>query len=320
MERLFDIKDFDASAGSVVAVGVFDGLHLGHANIIETLRTEAARLGVRSCVLTFRTHPRKVVSGERLALVTSFEHRLLLLERAGVDAVVGVDFTTEFADQSAKDFVERVLAKGLGARVLIIGHNARFGVGREADAEGIRQIASAAGIQATIVEPIIVEGEPVSSTRVRTSIQNGDLAEAERLLGRRVSVLGRVVRGRGIGRTLGFPTANLDVHHEVRPPHGVYATWATFEGTGGKPLASVTNVGFRPTFVEDGEPAGEPERRIEIHLLDAPPEDLYGRVIEAEFVKHLRDERPFATNAELAAQIARDVEAARTILAEGISS
>jgi len=302
-----------------VAVGVFDGFHLGHARIVSTLRDEAERLGVRSCVLTFRTHPRGVVSGERPALVTSFEHRLVLLERAGVDAVVGVDFTAEVASMGAREFLERVVRDGLGARVLVVGHDARFGTGREADASAIREIASDLGLQATIVEPVLVDGEPVSSTRARECVQNGDLPAAERLLGRRVSVLGRVVRGRGVGRKLGFPTANLDVHHEVRPPHGVYATWAIVEGTGGERLASVTNVGFNPTFVEEGDPAGEPERRIEVHLLGDPPGDLLGRVIEAEFVKALREERRFASNAELSAQISRDVEAARAILGGGDS-
>jgi len=317
MERYSDIGDFDPSRGSVVAVGVFDGVHLGHAKIISTLRGEAAGLGVRSCVLTFRTHPRGVVAGERPALVTSFEHRLVLLERAGVDAVVGVDFTAAMASMGARDFLEQVVRDGLGARALIVGHDAKFGSGREADASAIRDIAFALGLQATIVGPVLVDGEPVSSTRVRECIQDGDLAGAEELLGRRVSVLGRVVTGRGIGRALGFPTANLDVHHEVRPPHGVYATWAIIEDMGGERLASVTNVGFNPTFVEEGDPSGEPERRIEVHLLGDPPGELLGRVIEAEFVKNLRDERRFASDAELSAQIARDIEEARAILGGG---
>jgi len=320
MERYSDIRDFDGSRGSAAAVGVFDGFHLGHAKIIETLRAESRRLGVRSCVLTFRTHPRGVVTDDSPALVTSFEHRLVLLERAGVDAVVGVDFTADLAAMTARDFIERVARDGLGARALVVGHDASFGASREADASGIREIASEAHIQATVVGPVLVDGEPVSSTRVRERILKGDLPGAERLLGRRVSVLGRVVTGRGIGRTLGFPTANLDVHHEVRPPHGVYATWAIFEDMGGERLASVTNVGFSPTFVEEGAPEGEPERRIEVHLLDAPPGDLLGRVIEAEFVKGLREERRFASDAELSAQIARDAAEARAILGGGDSA
>ncbi len=300
-----------------MAVGVFDGFHLGHARIVETLRAEAARLGVRSCVLTFRTHPRRVVSGERLALVTSFEHRLLLLERAGVDAVMGVEFTEEFAAQDAREFVARVLGQGLGARALVIGHDARVGSGREAGADTLREIASAAGLGLTVVGPVIIGGAPVSSTRVRENIQQGDLAGAEGLLGRRASVLGRIVPGRGVGRTLGFPTANIDVHHEVRPPHGVYATWAVLDGDAGTRSPSVTNVGYRPTFVEGGDPEGERERRIEVHLLGAPPAELYGRTLEAEFVRKLRDERKFASDEELSIQIARDVETARGILAEG---
>ncbi len=328
MKRYSDVRDFDSSRGSAVAVGVFDGFHVGHAKIVEALRDAAARLhegqvpsggsyrswGVPACVLTFRTHPRMVVSGDRPRLVTSYEHRLLLLERAGVDAAVGVDFTPEFAALGARAFVERVLRDALGARALVIGHDASFGAGREADAPAISEIASGVGIEASVVDPVLMEGGPVSSTRVRERIQLGDLGGAERLLGRRVSVLGRVVAGRGIGRGLGFPTANLDVHHEVRPPHGVYATWALL---GGARRASVTNVGFNPTFLEDGEPLHVSERRIEVHLLDAPRDELRGRTLEAEFVRKLRDERRFASDAELSAQIARDVEAARKILSEG---
>lgn len=282
--------------------------------MIETLRDAAARHGVPACVLTFRTHPRKVVADERPGLITSFEHRLVLLERAGVDAALSADFTPEFAALGAREFVERVVVGDLGARALVVGHDARFGAGRAADAACIREIASTLGVEALVVGPVLVDGEPVSSTRVRERVEAGDLRGAARLLGRRVSVLGRVVRGRGIGRGLGFPTANLDVHHEVRPPQGVYATWALLDEGGGR-RGSVTNVGFSPTFVEEGEPEGERERRIEIHLLEPCPMELHGRILEAEFVTKLREERRFGSDAELAEQIARDVVAAREALA-----
>jgi len=308
------LDEFDPARGSAVTVGVFDGFHLGHAKIVEALREEAARLGVPSCVLTFRTHPRSVLSEAKQNLITSIEHRLVLLERAGVDATLAIEFTKELAAVPARAFVKDTLGGKLGARALVLGQGACLGAGCEADAEKIREIAEGSGIEVRIVEPVLVDGKAVSSTRVREAIRQGDLETAERLLGRRVSVLGKVVTGRGRGSDLGFPTANLDLHHEVRPPHGVYATWAELAPGEGKRLASVTNVGYRPTFVEGGEPAGAGERLVEVHLLEPPGGELGGRTVEAEFVKKLRDERRFESDAALAEQIARDVEQARAAL------
>lgn len=308
------LDEFGPSCGSAVTVGVFDGFHLGHAKIVEALREEAARFDVPSCVLTFRTHPRSVLSGAKQNLITSIEHRLVLLERAGVEATLAIEFTKDLAAVSARAFVKDTLGGRLGTRALVLGRGACLGAGCEADAEKISEIASREGIEVRVVEPVLVDGAAVSSTRVREAIGEGDLETAERLLGRRVSVLGKVVPGRGRGRSLGFPTANLDLHHEVRPPHGVYATWAELGRGEGKRLASVTNVGFRPTFVEGGEPAGAGERLVEVHLLESPGGELGGRTVEAEFVKKLRDERRFESDAALAGQIARDVERARAVL------
>jgi riboflavin kinase/FMN adenylyltransferase len=297
--------------GTAVAVGVFDGFHLGHGSVIRLLLSTARELAARSCVLTFRTHPRKVLDGSGRPLVTSFEHRLVLLERAGVEAAVEAEFTPRLASLAAERFVKDVLAERLRARAVVLGPDARMGRGGEADPARVREIARPLGIKVRVAEPVLLGGDPVSSTRVRAAIEAGDLASAEALLGRRVSVLGTVVPGSGRGRTLGFPTANLDVHHEVRPPHGVYASWMyAAEGC----LASVTNVGFRPTFVESGAPEGAGERRIETHLLEPPTEPLYGCAVEVEFVERLRDERPFESDEALARQIARDVEAAREAL------
>jgi len=311
------LDEFRARGETAVSVGVFDGFHVGHARVIGELVSAARERGLVACVLTFTTHPRKVLSGEPLDLVTSAEHRLALLERAGVDVAVAMEFTREFASLAVEAFVEDVLRGKLGARLVVLGPDARLGAGRAGDAARLREAAGASGIEVRVVEPVYVGGQPVSSTRVREAVQSGDLAAAEALLGRRISVLGQVVPGRGVGRRLGFPTANLDVRREVRLPYGVYAAWAHVEN---ERLPSVANVGSRPTFSgAAASVAGQglrADRLVEAHILEPTGREIYGRTVELEFVKKLRDERRFGTDAELAAQIARDAEAARRVLSE----
>ena len=341
MQVFSRIDEFDPGAPTAVSVGVFDGFHLGHARVAEELKAAAREHSARSCIVTFTTHPRKVLGREPFDLVTSLEHRLLFLERAGVDLVLKLEFTPELAALSAGGFLKGVVIGKLRARALVVGCDSRMGAGAEADAEGIRELGRGMGLDVRVVGPVTVLGGAVSSTGVREAIHAGDLETAAALLGRRVSVLGTVVRGEGRGRTLGFPTANINVHREVRPPWGVYATRARVVrsvggsvagSAGGRPeradekwLPSATNVGPRPTFDRPADDVPTDGRRpdllIETHLL-APPasmlhDRLYGRTIEVEFVEKLRDERRFVTDRRLSEQIARDVEATREVLAAG---
>ncbi len=309
------LDEFDAPGDTAVSVGVFDGFHLGHARVIETLVSEAKARGLVSCVLTFTTHPRTLLTGEPQDLVTSAAHRLVLLERAGVEVAVAVAFTPALAAKDAATFLSETLRRRLCARMLVLGPDSHMGAGRAAGVSRIEGIASDLGMEVLAVEPVMVEGRPVSSTRVREAIQSGDLAAAGKLLGRRVSVFGEVVHGRGVGRRLGFPTANLDISREVRPPLGVYATWAHVEGAR---VPSVTNVGSRPTFADAAGtvPAGvRRDALVEAHLIEAPQRSLLGLAVELEFVRKLRNERRFGTDRDLARQIARDVDAARAALA-----
>ena len=336
MKTYDKLEEYEPGAPAAVSVGVFDGFHLGHARIVEALHAAAGEHGARSCVVTFRTHPRKVLGRDlpdlaRFDLVTSLDHRLVLLERAGVDVSVVIDFTPEFAALPAERFLKDVIVERLRAKAVVLGYDARMGAGAEADAERISEVGRGMDLDVRVVEPVVVLGRPVSSTRVREAIHSGDLDSAAALLGRRVSVLGTVVRGEGRGRTLGFPTANVDVHREVRPPWGVYATRARLLGSAGCPdeglgqvwMPSATNVGPRPTY-DERDNGARPDLLIETHLLRSPPlelhgelhGDLYGRRIEVEFVEKLRDERRFGTDGELSGQIARDVEAARSILSK----
>lgn len=294
-------------AGAVVAVGVFDGLHLGHAAILQRLRDAAREHGLPSVCVTFWPHPRAVLRGEAPRHLLSLEHRLELLARQGVDDAVVIEFSPAFAAVEPEAFVEELLVRRLGCRELVIGHDTAIGRGRRGDADFLAAAGRRYGFRVVAVGGVIVNGEVVSSTAVRAALATGDLARATRLLGRRPSLLGSVVRGDGRGATLGFPTANLEVTSEAFPPLGVYAVLAH---TGQGPLPAVMNYGLRPTFRQDATHAV-----FEVHVLDRTGLQLYGQSMEVELVESLRRERRFDGPEPLRAQIARDCDDARAALA-----
>jgi riboflavin kinase/FMN adenylyltransferase len=319
---LEELKAARPPAGAIVAVGTFDGVHLGHAAVLRELTGWAEDLGAVPAAMAFARPPRGVLGGAESAdLITSPGHRARLLERLGLELLLEMEFTAELAALSAEDFAVEYLLGGFGAKGLVLGHDARLGRGGAAGFDAMREIGSGLGFGVRHVGPASACGKTVSSSEVRRAILEGDLATAECLLGRRVSVLGSVVPGRGRGRQLGFPTVNLDLHREVRPPMGVYASWAHILDpasdssglrTPDSGLSSVTNVGFRPT-TEAPSDGMRPDLLVETHLLEGGA-DLYGRVVEVEFVKKLRDERRFESDEALSSQIARDVEEARRAL------
>jgi riboflavin kinase/FMN adenylyltransferase len=308
---LEEFKSARPPAGTVVAVGTFDGVHLGHAAVLAEVKAWADEIGAVPAAMAFSRPPRGVLGGELKAdLITSPEHRRRLMGRMGVELLLEREFDEELAALSAQDFATEYLLGGFGARGLVLGHDARLGRGGSAGFDAMREIGTGLGFAVRHVGPVVECGRTVSSSEVRAAVLAGDLATAECLLGRRVSVLGTVIPGRGRGRELGFPTVNLDLHREVRPPMGVYASRARVED--GPTLASVTNVGFRPTTQPPGE-GMRPDLLVETHLLEGAA-DLYGKVVEVEFVKKLRDERRFESDAALSAQIARDVAEAKRVL------
>jgi riboflavin kinase/FMN adenylyltransferase len=266
-----------------VALGTFDGVHLGHRQVIET----ALSAGPEPTVVTFDPHPRTAL-GNRVELLTSLERRLELLEELGVEATLVVEFTLDLARLEPEEFAEEVL-RPIGAAVVVAGEDFRFGRGRTGD----MGLLSRLGYEALPV-PIL---DGVSSSRIRELVGEGDVEGAARLLGRAVAVEGTVVTGDARGGTLGFPTANLDVRPELLvPSNGIYA------GAAGEHRAAVS-IGTNPHY-------GGRERRVEAHLLDFSG-DLYGRQLVVELWQRLRDEQAFHTEDDLIAQIARDVEAAR---------
>jgi riboflavin kinase/FMN adenylyltransferase len=292
--------------GSVVSIGVFDGVHLGHRAILRANVERARELGARSTVVTFRDHPKQLLLGHAPRTLTSLEHRLELFRRAGIEHTLVLGFDERLRAMPAAEFAREVLVRALGARRLVLGFDSKFGHSRSGTPEELRRL----GHEVEVVEQVLVRGRAVSSTAIREAVELGDLQAAHEMLGRPFAVFGEVVHGDGLGQRLGFPTANLDAHNELLPPNGVYACWARLpERDQAAPQPAVLNIGVRPTL--DRVPQAGP--RVEAHLLDFKG-DLYGQLLELEFVLALREERRFKGLDELCAQIARDIAAARGIL------
>jgi riboflavin kinase/FMN adenylyltransferase len=289
---------------SVVALGVFDGVHLGHRAILDTAvaRARAGRETAVAC--TFDRHPAEILQPDRAPLpITTLDERLALIAERGVALSVVVPFTEALAAMEPEAFVTDVLVGRLGAREVVVGFNHRFGRGARGDAGLLRALGGRLGLHAEVVPPTDVDGGPVSSSAIRAALQRGDLDDAARMLGRPYFVGGEVVEGAGRGRTLGFPTANIAADRPVLVPPGVYACRLT---VGEATHRAVLNAGVRPTF-------GEKVFTLEAHVLDFS-DDLYGRRVRLDFVERLREERKFPGVDALRAQIVADVAAARAAL------
>lgn len=298
----------------MISLGVFDGVHLGHAAILAANVARAQELGACPTVVTFRGHPKEVLLGRAPRTLTTLDHRLELFRRSGIEHTLVLSFDNDLRNTSATDFARDLLMERLGARALVLGFDSKFGRNQEGTPELLRQI----GFPVEVVEKVVVDQRAVSSTAIREAVGLGDLRGAGAMLGRPVSVLGKVVHGSALGRTLGFPTANLDLHHELHPPAGVYAGRAHLLASDAthdveETHLAVCNVGIRPT-IQDQEPRGLGELMVEVHLLDYEG-DIYGRRLELEFTQHLRNERRFDGLDALKAQIGLDVDAARAALA-----
>jgi len=299
-------------SGAVTSLGVFDGVHLGHQAILARNVELARELGAEPTVVTFSSHPKAVLLGRAPRTLTTLDHRLEHFERAGIEHTLVLPFDEEVRRTPAQTFAEELLVERLRTRHFVLGFDSKFGVGREGDADFLRGL----GHPVTVVPMVVIAKRGVSSTAIREAVELGDLEGAQRMLGRRVSVLGEVVHGNRLGHELGFPTANLDLHHELHPPVGVYACQASLLEDASRSAVesrhpAVANIGFRPTV--DGERPALP--LVEVHLLDFQGE-LYGRRLEVEFVRCLRGEQKFAGLDALRAQIERDVAAARKLFGE----
>lgn len=307
MKRLF--RDAEGRAispqGSVVCIGAFDGLHLGHRALVGRAVSRARALGLPAVALSFESLPREFFARDakppRLMLPRA---KLEGLYDLGCDSVGLLRFNARLASMPAEDFVRDVLVKRLSAREVWVGPEFHFGKGRTGDLALLKKMGVELGFTAHEIEPVQLDGERVSSTRIRAALTAGDFHTASRLLGRPYAIGGHVVHGKQLGRTLGYPTANLRYGGKTPALRGIYATWV--HGVAAHPWPSVSSFGTRPT-VDGIEPL------LEAHLFDFEG-DLYGRRIDVEFVAHLRDEEKFPDLPSLVAQMQRDDEQARAIL------
>jgi riboflavin kinase/FMN adenylyltransferase len=292
--------------GCVATIGNFDGVHLGHRALLRTLAEHGAALGVPTTVITFEPQPREYFQGREVpARLTRLREKLRLLEEAGVDRVLLLPFNEQLAAMSAQAVVDEIIVDGLGVRFLMVGDDFRFGRGREGDSDLLRRAGERAGFEVSDLPTVEVDGDRVSSTRVRETLAAGDLEAAERMLGHRYFIMGRVVYGRRLGRELGTPTLNVRLQRYRAALEGVFAV--EVEGLDGGPHAGVANIGVRPT-VEGREPL------LEVHVFDWSG-DAYGRLVTTRFRHKIRDEWKFDSLDALRARIAVDVDAARAYFA-----
>lgn len=303
LDLLSSYNQQDPNSYSVVAVGVFDGVHLGHQRLLHQLLEMASSLQGMPTVLTFANHPDQVLHGTAPPQIVSVPHRIRLLRRAGVQRLVILEFEPRLQNLTARQFATELLVGKLRTRALLLGYDSALGKDRQGTPQHFRDLGSELGFQVATGAPFEVDGQPVSSTAIREAIANGDLTRARRFLGRFPGALGKVVHGDARGRTLGFPTANIALTTGALPPTGVYAVEAVVDGD---TFAAVANLGTRPTFA--GGPAS-----LEVHLLDYQG-DLYDRELEVTFRQLLRGERKFDGPEQLKAQIAKDITAARACL------
>lgn len=294
-----------AFEGSSVTLGNFDGIHVGHQALIKSAVDDAVHLGVRSAVLTFEPHPLQVLVPERAPkMLLTHKDKMQLLQSLGVDCVVIQQFDRSFAAIGAEQFVGKFLVERLRAKKVWVGKDLRFGKGRAGDIEKLRLWGNQLGFDVGVVEPVMVCGERVSSSRIRELIRAGEVAAVQPMLGRYYFVSGKVVSGHRRGRDLGFPTANIASRAEIVPRDGIYATLLQL---GENILPSVTSIGFNPTF-------GAGPRTIESYILNFDRE-IYGESVKLAFVARLRDEKSFASVDSLIEQIRLDVADAESALA-----
>ena len=287
--------------GGAITIGNFDGVHQGHARIVDRVIEQARDLGGAAVVFTFDPHPVRLLRPEHAPPpLTWTDRKAQLLAQLGIDAVIAYPTDEQLLALSAEDFFNQIVREQLGAKAMVEGPNFYFGRGRAGTIEVLRQLTSAAGIRLDVVEPLVLDGEFVSSSRIRRLIAEGDVAEAHRLLTQPYRIRGMVVHGAGRGVKLGFGTANLDAIDTLLPGPGVYAGRGIVAD---RRLAAAINIGPNPTF-------GEGAQKVEVHLVGWNDSPLYGQVLEVDFLRQLRPIQRFAGVEQLVAQLKKDVDQA----------
>src|SRR5688572_11491196 len=308
MEVIRELQHFPKIPNPVVTSGTFDGVHVGHQQILKRLRENARVLGGKSVVITFWPHPRHVLSQSQekpVYLLTSIEERIDLLRKFEVDYLLIIPFTPEFANQSSSEFIQNILIDTIGTKKLVIGYDHRFGKNREGGFEYLKENASNFGFEVEEIPREDVDHVGVSSTKIRKALQDGDIETANKYLGYFYHLTGTVSEGDKLGRTLGFPTANLEVTEPLKliPARGVYAVYGTVNGSR---LKGMLNIDMRPTV-------GGLHQTIETNFFDFD-QNIYKQELQLELVSRLRDEQKFSGLEALKAQLAKDKKAALQVL------
>ncbi len=306
IERLEDIKSSFKNA--VITIGNFDGVHIGHQVLLHEVIEKADAIDGTSIAMTFEPHPIRVLKqNNHPPLITLYDQKVELIEKSGIDVLIVVPFTKEFAAIKAKEYVLDILIKRIGAQVIVVGEDYTFGKNREGNINLLRSYAEALDIQVEVVDWIPISkksADRISSTRIRNLVMDGRVHDAHKLLGRHYQIKGEVVTGRNRGgKLLGFPTANINLHDELCPKPGVYGV--TVESMDGY-YKGVANIGYSPTFDDH-------EFTVEAHILDFD-KDIYGQDIRVNFIQRIRDEIKFSSIDELSDQITKDVAFARRVL------
>ncbi len=291
---------------SVITLGNFDGIHLGHQELVRMVIKRAKEIKGQSMVVTFRPHPLKVLAPEKCPpLISIYEEKIELLSKLGIDVLVKIPFTLHFSEMSPPAFVKKILCDLLGTKEIFVGCNYRFGKGREGTTETLKQMGEEFGFKVNEVEQIFLRSEVISSTKIRQLLKAGEVEHAAGLLGRPYAITGIVIKGDSRGKTLGFPTANIASKHAIIPADGVYAVKLSARDTC---YDGVVNIGLRPTF-------NAKSLAIEVHVFDFN-EDLYGEEVTIYFIKKLRQEMKFDSADALITQISKDIAEAKAVLAE----
>ncbi len=305
MEIIKGIQNLKRSfRNPVLTLGNFDGVHLGHQQIFKRVKEEASNMHGEGVVITFEPHPLKVLAPEKfLPLLTPFRKKMILIEKSGIETVLCIEFSVRFSEISPSEFIKSVLVEKVKVKKVIIGYNYRFGKRQRGDAQTLREAGKVFDFGVEVVAPLKVAQTIVSSSKIRDLIQRGEVEAASKLLGRNYPIIGKVVEGLKRGKTLGFPTANLEISDELYPKAGVYAVEVVCHQQRFNGLA---NIGLNPTF---SRPIDKKEEQfsLEVHILNFNQE-IYGEEIEVHFRRRIRDEVRFESPSLLIQQINKDIQ------------
>jgi riboflavin kinase/FMN adenylyltransferase len=312
MKIIKDLAEIKRDKKSVITLGTFDGLHLGHQQIVNEVLRKSREIEGRNFLLTFEPHPRKVIPGRNdVKILSTLEEKIGILDKLGLENLFVINFTIEFSKQSPEDFVKKFMIDGIGLSEVVIGYDHHFGKERDGNFELLQEMGKKNNFSVTLVPEYSIDGETISSTKIRNALLNGDVIKAGKMLGRNYTFKGKIVHGDGRGRKLGFPTANISVNDQDKliPAKGIYAAECIVQN---KRNFGLLSLGSRPTFHKDGEIIPE------FYIFDFD-KDIYDEIMEVELVEKIRNEEKFNSVDDLVAQMKKDEQKGRIILSKLIN-